>query len=476
MKSGKILSLILISILLISILSGCLFNFGKNNNNGKNDDDSDGTPGGKRVEADVNKLCQTLENAKAGDHITLGSWEQDNNTSNGAEAISWTVLALGVGKALILSDKIIEFQPFQKKTVSETSTYTRAIYPESDIRKYLNDNFYNNAFTDKERALIISTKFNYQYVVEYKYQAEEFEDKVFLPSVDMANKYLVGNGTIIYGIPTDYVKKFEPYMSEVKNVPSITEALTWWLMDMGDDTSKASVVNGYDSKPDTYGSELPTKRGVRPAMWIVYNENDMKAYEKGEIEPKQDAELDRKLSALKKGDTLKFGRYDFDPRMNNGYEDVEWVVLEEKDDSVLVIQKQPIGYSPYQEHIQKDEDTNWSMSDLREMINSNDFMDKLFTPQEKSKIKLTHNVTSGDEMWHREGGPETDDYLFIPDETELIKYFPEKEDQARINGSFWLRSPSFVAPYFAYVYAGGGIGSKECTENSGVVLMAWLKK
>ena len=97
------------------------------------------------------------------------------------------------------------------------------------------------------------------------------------------------------------------------------------------------------------------------------------------------------------------------------------------------------------------EKVDWEMSDIRKTLNSAEFMNSIFTPQEKAKIRKTHNSTSGSEMWDRDGGPETDDYLFLPDITEMDRYFPDESSRAFEEGSYWLRSPEFVVPYMGKI-------------------------
>ena len=47
-----------------------------------------------------------------GGTVKYGSYEQDNNTSNGAETIEWTVLDIQGDKALVISKNVLDFQRY----------------------------------------------------------------------------------------------------------------------------------------------------------------------------------------------------------------------------------------------------------------------------------------------------------------------------------------------------------------------------
>ena len=471
-----ILSLTAVLIAASMLVSGCFG--GGGNANGKNKA-SDGRPGEKRVEADVTAVRETMENAKAGDRILLGSWEQNNKTSDGAEAISWIVLTQMVGKALVVSEKVLDYQQFIIPGEGEDYRFTHGRYPESDMRKFLSDVFYAYAFSEQEKTLILTTKQTYYYVEDYHQMSVEIEDYVFPLSVDEASRYLTAKGTDIYGQPTDFVKSFDPYMSDVEGVPGITSAITWWLRDEGDNWGKAATVNGYDDKTNAYGADVSDRRGVRPAMWIVYNENDMAAYERGEIDPKPDPELDAEIGNLSVGDIVKYGVFDMNPRMEDGYEDLEWTVLDETGDALLLFMNINFSSSRFMDIEEGEPDPEmicWAFSTIRKVLNDENTLNKLFTPQEKAKIRRTHLVTSGDGSWEREGGPETDDYLFLPDTAELEEYFPEKEARISPNGSYWLRTPAFVEPYMGSIDENGSLYSKDSEDYCGLRLMMWVNK
>ena len=479
----KILSLILAVIMLAAALTGCAGTVIPA--------DTDARPSGTKS-ADTDEhgssgehgggshTSDGIENVPVGEKFTFGSWEQDGNKSNGAERISWIVLKQDVGKVFVLSEKILEYDYFMKPTESEQ--FPRGLYKDSDLRKFLIGEFYENAFTDGEKSMILSSK------ITTKYRDESFndltydtEDKVFALSKDEAARYVCGVGTYLFALPTDAVNEANPYaMNSISGVPGVEKSMSWWLRDMGGETSKtAAFIYASEIQKYTNDQNVYKQAGVRPAMWIVCNEADMNAYAEGKIKPKEDAELNGRIAGLKVGDKIRFGKYDKDLYSMNGFEDLYWTVIDEDDGSFLIISDTNAGkgYSVFAETTAEGsnpEETSWAESYLRSYINSEEFLEMTFTPQEKAKLLLTRVVSTGED--DRNGGNETEDLLFVPDVSELEKYFPSQEDRKAGYDKYWLRSQRSWAPYIAYVSSDGSVYNDAPTKSHAIRLMARIEK
>ena len=124
-----------------------------------------------------------LSDVSVGDIIIFGSYEQDNVTSNGKEAIEWEVLDVQDGEALIISKYALDAKPYNQELQSVT-------WETCTLRKWLNDDFYNTAFSSADKLKIQSTTLinvdNPYYGTE---DGNNTVDKVFLLSVDEAIKY-----------------------------------------------------------------------------------------------------------------------------------------------------------------------------------------------------------------------------------------------------------------------------------------------
>ena len=188
---------------------------------------------------------------------------------------------------------------------------------------------------------------------------------------------------------------------------------------------------------------------------------------------------------------------------------IEWIVLEKKKDSILVISKNIIDVLPYDTD---DYAVTWEDSSLRKWLNSK-FYNIAFNKKEKSLIKKTNNKNPDNSMWNIDGGDNTKDKVFLLSIDEatkkaygfssdknlhdinrrsapteyakaqgIKKMYKKDENPTSSNvGSFgwWLRSPGKGTHYAATVTAAGAVyetGDPVYTENkSGVRPAMWLK-
>lgn len=88
-----------------------------------------------------------IKSAQVGDYVVLGSYEQDNNKENGKEDIEWRVLDIKDGKALVLSKYALDLQPLNVE-------YADITWETSTLRRWLNEDFLDKAFTDAEKVMI----------------------------------------------------------------------------------------------------------------------------------------------------------------------------------------------------------------------------------------------------------------------------------------------------------------------------------
>ena len=126
-----------------------------------------------------------LSSANVGDTVIFGSYEQDNNTSNGKEAIRWKVLAKKSGRLLLVSEYGLDAKPYNTKETSVT-------WETSTLRTWLNKDFYNAAFSSSEKSKIQTTSVaNANNPKHETNGGNTTKDKVFLLSYDEIGKYFV---------------------------------------------------------------------------------------------------------------------------------------------------------------------------------------------------------------------------------------------------------------------------------------------
>ena len=92
------------------------------------------------------------------DCIYFGNyWQNDTNGDGKAdqndekEPIKWRVLSVDGNDAFLLSDKALDAKPYNEENKFVT-------WENCTLRTWLNDSFYNIAFTDKEKSVITETK------------------------------------------------------------------------------------------------------------------------------------------------------------------------------------------------------------------------------------------------------------------------------------------------------------------------------
>ena len=465
----KVLKPILLIVLALSLLLAGCGGSGKNGAEGKDGKESAGTSDGEKGNAGSTVDLQQLANAKYGDVVTVGTFEQDGNKMNGAEPIEWMVMAKMPGRVFVVSKYVLERMPFEND-----ENVNSAAYPDSTVRSWLNGTFYGEAFTAEEQAIIPLTDIVTTYVENYEKHTVHSDDHVFLLSYDEANKYLASKeGKPQIASPTEVVKATGIYVWENSGDENTPGGVVWMLRDSADSTYRYSEVDGGGYLSRDYGDDINDRSGVRPAMWLVYSEDEMNAYERDGVVP-EDAELNQKLSGLKVGDKVEMGLFDPTSRVYGNVHAIIWTVLEIQDGKALLFADGNINYLP----LNDDREAGtcyWEMCSLRAYLNSDEFLNWTFTPAERAKIALTAVHTEDDTTWNRAGGPDTEDYVFLASKEEIGKYFPAKEDAALAEENYWLRSADFVEDYMAYIYGGsGGTGSNNAYAYSGVRPMMWI--
>ena len=89
---------------------------------------------------------------KAGDIVTFGAYEQDGNKKNGKEPIEWIVLSNDGSQAFLLSKYALD-----EKIIDDGEDFD-GTWATSDIRKWLNSDFMDEAFAEAEAYVIAQTE------------------------------------------------------------------------------------------------------------------------------------------------------------------------------------------------------------------------------------------------------------------------------------------------------------------------------
>ncbi|MBR5995617.1 MAG: hypothetical protein IK026_03460 [Eubacteriaceae bacterium] len=205
-----------------------------------------------------------LSIAQVGDYVLFGSYEQDNNYSNGKEDIEWLVLAKEGNRMLLISRYGLDCQEYH----TTTKLYDDVTWETCSVRKWLNGIFISSAFSSDEQAIIQSTTVTADKNPEYSTSpGKNTTDKVFLLSITEANKYF-NTDSARQCRPTEYAG------AKGADTLSLNGNCWWWLRSPGMYSNTAADVP--DDGSITYFGNFVYSDGfaVRPALWVELKSND----------------------------------------------------------------------------------------------------------------------------------------------------------------------------------------------------------
>jgi len=207
---------------------------------------------------------------------TSNSFQDDNGYSTRSvywfkyEPITWRVLDVQGSSAFLMADLVLDSQDYHYSTSNRTiggRTVYANNYKESHIRSWLNDNFYNTAFTAAEKARIQTTTVDNS-VASTGYSSNTYacantSDKVFLLSYAEAT-------SATYGLSTTTARQLKPSAyAQSQGVLTYSNGDSyWWLRSPRNDRASYAryvVVDGRVSSGTSVGC---ADGGVVPALWI----------------------------------------------------------------------------------------------------------------------------------------------------------------------------------------------------------------
>lgn len=212
-----------------------------------------------------------LPAARVGDTVYFGTYEQDNNSENGQEPICWYVLDEKDGKFFLFSKYILDVSIFDDKS---------SVWETSLIRKWLNNDFYNTAFTDGDKTDISTTILkNSDSGIYGDEKGADTEDKVFLLSIRDLKNYF-GAKIVRWDYIEWHIYKHEwaavtPYCAAKGMRVNKEGCGTWFIRRLGGEeySSDWNVVTHYiideGLKVGEFNCEYRSyESGIRPAMWV----------------------------------------------------------------------------------------------------------------------------------------------------------------------------------------------------------------
>ena len=189
---------------------------------------------------------------KIGEAIEFGNYPQDKDGTE--KPIEWIVMKNEGNQVLLLSKYVLDAKPYNEGWENVT-------WQTSDIRQWLNNEFYTTAFNKSEKAKIQTSLIKNEDNSEYGTSGgNDTEDKVFLLSEKEAET-LFSNDEERIAKATEYAEKSGVYVNEEK-------AVLWWLRSPGCSRDYAAEVSYYGwinrSGCDVNSYDV----GVRPALHL----------------------------------------------------------------------------------------------------------------------------------------------------------------------------------------------------------------
>jgi len=393
------------------------------------------------------------------DTITLGMWDMEYYDGNGftsdgkKEKMEWEVLEYSEDKksAQVISKYIITQRPFNVQNDDVT-------WEDCSLRKWLNEDFYNSAFTEEEKELILTSYLRnddtYDITYGTKYGGENTYDKLFLLSLSDIEYYY-----------HDEMSK-ESFNRIARYVDGQIDY--WWLRSVAGSQYSVAVIREDGYVDYSYGHTMNNDDvgiargyvgncGVRPTFWITLTPEII-----------EDNNLSIGENYHSDYDTGRYwitmGRFDVESDRNKKLWNIplHWQILDydKEENKLLLVSEKLITDMKYNDNSEEDNVT-WENSSIRKWLN-NEFYDTAFTDEEKDVIVETTLINENSAASYESS---TVDKVFLLSLSEVDKYINIGNDKYAydricsfdddIVSSWWLRAPFKKNQVFSAINADG---------------------
>ena len=440
------------------------------------------------------------------EYVVFGAYEQDNNPENGKEEIEWLVLEKENGEMLLISKYILD--------ANHVEMYY-GIWEERPLRSWLNNEFYNEVFSEEEKGKIVKTRVENPDNEGYFVSGGATEDKVFLLSVNEAKRYF-GEDDSVYGN-----SRLETTATEYAAAQGVTVNMfeddwkgnsAWDLRSNGYHEGYVAWVTDRGSISDG-GHAQAENCGIRPVIRIRYMSKEeaeteiygkaIQHFENGEyaeaeayfLKMEESAEIADKIKECRYQRAKKlyaageFGKAKVLFSQLKGYRDAnELRASAEKNEMKNIAVNDVCILGTFEQDNNKENGTEpiewqvleikddrmlliskyvldaqmfdddwaiWEKSYLRKWL-KNDFYEAAFSKEEKSRIIETELKNSDNYLEPDDVTAETKDTVFLLSVNEAVEYFGE---------NVGFENPSRTAAPTAYAIARGVNANGSDAEN-----------
>lgn len=197
--------------------------------------------------------------------MTIGKWQIPGGTKPNPirvmVALKWLVLEQKDDRVLLVAKDCIDWEFFDG-----SNTFFEPAKPitweKSYLRKYLNGEFFEEAFSEEEKNAILTTSVKADNnSVHGTLGGYDTEDKIFLLSASEVMKYFVENNLD----PSAEIYLIDEIHGEME-LESFWH--TWWTRTPGEEQNMMSVVDEI-GQINLEGIDVDADEiGIRPAMWF----------------------------------------------------------------------------------------------------------------------------------------------------------------------------------------------------------------
>ena len=199
----------------------------------------------------------SISDAKIGDYIIFGEYEQDNNKANGAEDIEWIVLSEANNSLLVVSRYCLDITCWNSDNKFVT-------WEDSEHRAWLNGSFYENAFSSSEKNKIMFTNTDNTITIPDSNKMDTgVIDHVFLLSLNEVNRYMDNANIDKRACASEYCKSL--------GAGTVDNGYTFWSTrtpNVSNDGYITVAVFGDVTSDRPDGTSVVGHMTTRPAMWI----------------------------------------------------------------------------------------------------------------------------------------------------------------------------------------------------------------
>ena len=143
--------------------------------------------------------------------------------------------------------------------------------------------------------------------------------------------------------------------------------------------------------------------------------------EAGEMPPMPEPE------SLSVGDEVFFGRFPLQLTLEK--EPLPWIVLAKEEDRALLLSREIIA-SLECDYLRKKilQKETWETAQIRQWLND-EFLHFAFSPEEQQRIEEVTLTNPNNKKYHKKGGPDTVDRVFLLSVEELLRFIPEERER-----------------------------------------------